>query len=147
MFFEANVAKIKLSDTLRFLSAQLNTFRGGSLELEILVDDDQVVAGEVLRARAALRAPEGKNCMLNRVTISLRGEVQRGGKWESYAQRAEAAHDVPLPGGHEYVIPIVIKIPTEAVLSEDGGNWRLRCQALVDGEIDPRDEATVNVVA
>ena len=141
------MAKIKLSDTLRFLSARLNTFTGGNLELKIEVDEEEVSAGEVLRARVTVSAPEGKNYTLSCVTISLRGQVQRANKWESYAQRAEAAHEIPLPGGHEYVIPVVIKIPQEAVLSEDGGNWRLRCQALVDRSIDPRDEVAVNVVA
>ena len=141
------MGKIKLSETLRFLSAHLNRFTGGNLELVITVDDEEVQAGEVLRANAALRAPEGKDVILGCITISLRGQVQRDGKWQVYDQRAEAAHNVPLPGGHEYVLPIVIKIPAEAVLSEDGGDWRLRCQAVVDRSIDPRDEAIVNVVA
>lgn len=141
------MGKIKLSDTLRFLSAGLNRFTGGNLELEMVVDEPSVQAGEVLRAQAVLRAPEGKNVTLSCITISLRGQVQRDGKWGAYDQRAESAHDVLLPGGHEYVLPIVIKIPTEAVLSEDGGDWRLRCQAVVDGIIDPRDETLVNVVA
>lgn len=140
------MSKIKMSKTLRFLTARLNKITGSALEFRIVVDDDEVVAGEVIRARAILSAPEGKTHMLGGVTIDLRGQVQRDGRWQEYAQRAESAHDVSLPGGHEYVIPIVIKIPREAVLTEDGGNWRLRAQALVDKTIDPRDESIVKVV-
>lgn len=141
------MGKIKLSETLRFLSASLNKIRGGDFGFELLLDDSEVKAGEVIRARAIVRAPEESDRTLTCVTISLRGNIQRDGKWQDYAQRAEAAHNIPLPGGHEYIIPIVIKIPNEAVLTEDGGKWRLRAQAVVDQRFDPRDEAIVTVVS
>lgn len=140
------MGKIKLSDTLRFLSARLNRFAGADLELVLETDEASVVAGEVFRATATVRAPEGVDRTLTCITFSLEGQVQREGKWQSYLQRAETAQDVPLPGGNEYVIPIVVKIPAEAVYSEDGANWRLRAQAVVDRTIDPRDELMVNVV-
>lgn len=140
------MGKIKLSDTLQFLTARLNKFTGGELDFSLVVDDPEVETGEVIRARAVVRAPEQSDRTLTCVRIRLRGQVQREGAWEEYSESAETAHDVPLPGGHEYVIPIVIKIPLQAVLSEDGGNWRLRAQAVVDGSFDPRDEVVVTVV-
>lgn len=141
------MAKIKFSKTLKFLTAHLNKITGGDLEFRLETDDDEVQAGEVIRARAIVRAPEGKDRTLTRVSINLRGQVQRDGQWQDYGEDANAAEDVPLPAGHEYVIPIVIKIPREAVLSEDGANWRLRAQAVVDRTIDPRDEVGVTVIA
>lgn len=140
------MGKIKLSDTLRFVTARLNKIAGSELELRLEIDDAEVIAGQVIRARAMVRAPEGTEHQLTYVLINLRGMVQREGRWQEYVQRAETAHNIPLPGGHEYVIPIVIKIPGQAVLTEDGGNWRLRAQAVVDNTIDPRAECVVNVV-
>ncbi len=140
------MGKIKLSNTLRFMTAKLNRITGGDMDLVLTSKDESVMAGEVIRASATVSAPEGDDRTLTCVTISLTGEVQRGGRWEKYTQRAETAQEVMLPAGHEYVIPIVIKIPREAVLTEDGGNWRLRAQAVVDTTIDPRDELVVTVV-
>lgn len=140
------MGKIKLSKTLQFLKGRLNKIAGSELEFSLVLDDGQADAGGVVRARAIVRAPEGGQRSLTCVTIGLHGQIQVGDRWEDYAQRAEAAHDVPLPGGHEYVIPIVIKIPHNAVLSEDGANWRLVAQAVVDRTIDPRAEAPVTVV-
>ncbi len=140
------MGKIKLSETLQFLTARLNRITGGELDFSVMIDDEEVAIGDVIRARAIVRAPEGQDRTLTCVKISLRGQVQSDGAWQEYDERAEAAQDVPLPGGHEYVIPIVIKIPHHAVLSEDGGNWRLRAQAVVDRTLDPRDEARVTVV-
>ena len=137
---------IKLSDTLQFLTARFNKITGGELDFTLQCDEEEVAAGEVIRAQAVLRSPEGRERMLTCVRINLRGQIQRGGAWETYDERAEAAQDVPLPRGHEYVIPIVVKIPNNAVLSEDGGNWRLRAQAVVDRTVDPRDEIAVTVV-
>ena len=140
------MGKIGLSDTLQFLTARLNRITGGELEFSLDVDDEEVPAGDVIRARATVRAPEGTDRTLTCVRISLRGQIQRDGAWEEYDEQAETAQGVPLPGGHEYIIPIVIKMPHQAVLSEDGGNWRLRAQAVVDRTIDPRDEVAVTVV-
>ncbi len=137
---------IKLSDALQFLTGHLNKMTGGELEFCLEVDEEDVVAGDVVRAQATVTAPEGRDRTLTCVDMSLRGDVQRDGQWHDYECEAQAASDVPLPGGHEYVIPIVVKIPAEAVLTEDGGNWRLRAQAVVDRTIDPRDEVVVTVV-
>lgn len=140
------MGSIKFSDTLQFLTARLNAIRGGELEFSLRLDDPEVAPGEVLRAEAVVRGPEQKDRTIDRVALRLRGEVQEDGGWESYEQTADTAEDVPLPAGHEYVIPIVVKIPQNAVFSEDGANWRLRAQAVVDNSIDPRDEIGVTVV-
>ena len=140
------MGKIKLSDTLRFLTARLNKIAGAHMELVLTTEEESVQAGEVFRATATVRAPEGVDRTLTCITFSLEGQVQREGRWQSYLQRAETAQEVPLPGGHEYVIPIVVKVPAEAVYSEDGAVWRLRAQAVVDRTIDPRDELIVTVV-
>lgn len=141
------MGKIGLSETLQFLTAKLNKITGGELDFRLDADDPKVAAGDVVRAQATVRAPEGKDRTITRVDIELTGQIQSDGEWEDYEAEAEAAHDVPLPGGHEYVIPIVIKIPGQAVFSEDGGNWRLRAQAVVDRTITPRDEVEVEVVS
>ena len=138
---------IKLSETLQFLTAHLNKITGKELDFSLAVDEPEVAAGDVVRGSATIAAPEGKDRTVTRVTMELRGDIQRDGEWHEYEEVADAAEDVPLPGGHEYVIPIVIKIPHEAVLSEDGGNWRLRALAVVDRTIDPRDEVALTVVA
>ncbi len=143
---EVVVGTIKLSKTLQILKARLNKFRGGHLSFSLEVDEEEVEIGEVIRAHATVRAPEGVDRTLTCIRISLHGEVQVDGRWKDYDERAETAQDVALPSGHEYVVPIVIKIPNNAVLSEDGGHWRLRAQAVVDRTIDPRDEAPVTVV-
>ena len=140
------MGKINLSDTLQFLTAKLNKLTGAELDFSLELDDPEVAAGEVVRAQAKVCGSEGRDRTINRVEMVLHGEVQRDGQWEDYEREAEAARDVPLPGGHEYVIPIVIKIPAEAVLTEDGGNWRLRALAVVDRTLDPRDEVAVEVV-
>lgn len=140
------MGKIKLSDTLQFLTAKLNKITGSEFDFSLELDDPQVATGDVVRARAVLRAPEGKDRTITRVRMQLAGQVQSEGQWEEYEQTADAVNDVPLPGGHEYVIPIVIKIPHQAVFSEDGGNWRLRAEAVVDRSVTPRDEVVVEVV-
>ena len=137
---------IKLSDTLQFLTAHLNKITGGELDFSLDVDEPTVSTGDVVRAEATIRAPEGRDRTLTRVTMELRGDIQQDGQWRAYETTADAAEDVPLPGGHEYVIPIVIKIPHQAVLTEDGANWRLRATAVVDKTIDPREEVAITVV-
>lgn len=137
---------IRLSGTLQFLKARLNKIAKANLDFRLELDEGEVEVGGVIRARAIVHAPEGTDRTLTCVRIDLRGQVQRQGRWEEFEQQAETAQGIALPGGHEYVIPIVIKIPNEAVLSEDGGNWRLRAQAVVDRTIDPRDEVVVVVI-
>lgn len=140
------VSKIKLSDTLQALTGRFNRIRGSELKFELQVDDEEVAAGAVLRAQAMLSSPEGKKRTLSCVRIELSGQIQAEGKWEEYSERAETAHHIPLPGGSQYVIPIVVKIPHRAVFSDDGAHWRLRAQAVVDRTLDPRDEIGITVV-
>ena len=140
------MGKIKLSDTLQFLTAKLNKIAGGELEFGLQIDEPTVAAGDVVRAKAVLSGPADRDRTITRVELVLHGEIQEDGQWEDYEQGAEAARDVPLPGGHEYVIPIVLKIPHQAVLTEDGGNWRLRAVAVVDRTLDSHDEIAVEVV-
>ncbi len=140
------MGKIKLSNTLQALTGRFNRIRGSELEFSLQVDDDEVPAGEVLRAQAVLSSPEEKVRTLSCVRIELRGQVQSEGRWEEYVEQAETARDIPLPEGSQYVIPIVVKIPTHAVYSADGAHWRLRAQAVVDRTIDPRDEIAFTVV-
>lgn len=140
------VGSIKLSQTLQFLKVRLNRFAGGDLSFSLDIDDEEVKSGEVIRARATVGAPEGVERKLTCIRLSLRGQIQDDGRWKEYDERAETAKNVPLPAGHEYVVPIVIKIPHNAVLSEDGAQWCLRAQAVVDRTIDPRDEAPVTVI-
>lgn len=143
---EEVVGKIKLSDTLQALTGRFNRIRGSELDFSLEIDDEKVAAGAVLRARAVLSSPEDKERTLSCVRIELRGQVQQDGKWEEYSEQAETARDIPLPEGSQYVIPIVVKIPTHAVFSDDGAHWRLRAQAVVDRTIDPRDELGITVV-
>ncbi len=141
------VGKIKLSDTLQALTGRFNRIRGSELNFSLDVDDQEVAAGAVLRAQALLSSPEGKKRTLSCVRIELEGQIQSDGKWEDYSQRATTAEDIPLPGGSQYVIPIVVKLPAHAVLSGDGAHWRLRAQAVVDRTIDPRAEIKICVVS
>ncbi|TXD38823.1 hypothetical protein FRC98_00010 [Lujinxingia vulgaris] len=143
---EIDVAKIKLSETLRFLGTRLNKITGSDLEFLLEVEEAQVRPGEAIHAEARVRSPESGERELTHITISLRGQVQREGKWLDYDQRAEVAHNTHLPGGHEFVVPIEVLIPEDAVLSEDGATWSLRAQAVVDRSVDPRAEASFEVV-
>ncbi|WP_158542282.1 sporulation protein [Lujinxingia litoralis] len=140
------MAKIKLSETLRFLGTRLNKITGSDLEFLLEVEEAQVRPGAVIHAQARVRSPESGERELTHVAISLRGQVQREGKWQDYDQRAEVAHNTALPGGHEFVIPIEVQIPEDAVLSEDGATWSLRAQAVVDRSVDPRAEALFEVI-
>lgn len=140
------MAKIKLSETLRFLGTRLNKITGSDLEFLLQVEESQVRPGQTIHAEARVRSPESGERELTHITISLRGQVQREGKWQDYDQRAEVAHNTHLPGGHEFVVPIEVLIPLDAVLSEDGANWSLRAQAVVDRSVDPRAESTFNVI-
>lgn len=143
---EEVVSKIKLSDALKALTGQFNAITGTELEFELVIDDDEVAAGSVLRARAVVSSPEDTERTLSCVRIELHGQVQSDGQWDEYTERAETAHDIPLPAESAYVIPIVIKIPAHAVFSRHGAHWRLRAQAVVDRTIDPRDEISITVV-
>lgn len=138
------MSKFKLSDTMQFLSGRFNAIVGGDVTLTLEADSNEVKAGQELRAYAKLRSPE-KDRQIEYLLISLRGQVQREGKWRDFAQSAEVAQATTLPADHEFVVPIVVLIPADAVLSEDGGSWSLAARAFVDKTIDPRAEITIVV--
>lgn len=140
------MSKFKLSDTMQFLSGRFNAIVGGEVTLTLEADSQDVKAGEELRAFAKLRSPE-KDRQIDYLLISLKGQVQRDGKWRDFAQSAEVAQATTLPADHEFVVPIVILIPSDAVLTEDGGSWSLSARAFVDKTIDPRAELAIKVGA
>ncbi len=138
------MTKIKLSRTLKFLTGRLNTITGGELELEIVVGKPSIKAGGELEARAVLHCPD-KSRGIDYVAISLEGQVQRDGEWQDFVKTAEVAQDIRLPANYEFVIPIVLHIPEDAVYTQEGGHWRLKARAVVDSAVDPRAEANFDV--
>jgi len=140
------MGKFKLSDTMQFLTGKLNAIRGGDVDLLLELDDDVVAAGEELRGRATVRSPESAN-RIEFLRIDLTGQVQRSDRWEDFVQSAEVAHDTGLPKDHEFVVPIIVLIPGDAVLTEDGATWTLSARASLDGKVDPRAERTFEVVS
>ena len=135
------MGKIKLSDTMQFLSGKFNAITGGGVELTLEVPDEQCTPGGELRAEAKVRWPH-KSGKVEYLQISLKGQVQRDGKWQEFVQSAEVAHDMELRENHEFVVPIVIIIPGDAVLTEDGGTWSLFARAFIDKQFDPRAEVS-----
>jgi hypothetical protein len=99
-----------------------------------------VLAGGEVRAKARLASP-GKDRVVKHILISLTGQVQRDGQWQDYVQSAEVAHQTPLPAEKEFVVPIVVHIPRDAVLTEDGGTWSLFARAFIAKTSDPKDRA------
>lgn len=138
------MTKIKLSETLKFLTGRLNTITGGELSLQLALGKGQVKPGEELDARATLVCPE-KMRRVDFVSISLEGQVQRDGKWQDFVKTAEVAQDIDLPANYEFVIPIVLHIPEDAVFTHEGGLWRLKARAVVSAAVDPRAEAAFEV--
>lgn len=138
------MTKIKLSETLKFLTGRLNTITGGELDLDLEVGKTAIRAGGELEARALLQCPK-KAREIDYVVISLQGQVQRDGQWEDFVKTAEVAQDIRLPASYEFVIPIVLHIPEDAVYSQEGGHWRIKARAVVDSALDPRAEVSFEV--
>jgi hypothetical protein len=138
--------KFKLSDTLQFLTTKLNALTGTELGLALEVEGDAVVAGEQLRARAIIRNP-GKQRTIDYLVLTMEGQVQAEGGWRVYTEGAEVAHDRVLPPDQELVIPILLYIPEDAVLSSEGCEWALRARVSIDRAVDPRAEVAFVVVA
>ena len=138
------MSKIKLSETLKFLTGRFNTITGGDLELSLEVDHGYVKAGEQLSAQAKLRSPD-RSRGLNYVMISVTGQVQRDGEWQDFVQTAEVAQEVRLPEDYEYVIPIVVHIPEDAVYTQDGAHWKVSAKASVEKAVDPKAEEAFEV--
>lgn len=133
------MTKIKLSETLKFLTGRLNTITGGELGLDLNLGKQAIKAGDELEAWATLHCPK-KAREINYVAISLEGQVQRDGQWQEFVKTAEVAQDIKLPADYEFVIPIVLHIPEDAVYTQEGGHWKLKARAAVDKTIDPRAE-------
>lgn len=140
------MSKFKLSETMRFLTGKLNQVTGGEVSLSIRAPDVPVRAGGELRAEVRVRSPE-KRRNIDYIQISVTGQVQRDGKWHEWVQSAEVAQDTALPADHEFVVPVVVKIPLDAVLSEDNGQWALSARAYLDKKVDPRAESSFVVIA
>lgn len=138
------MSKFKLSDTMQFLTGKLNAITGGDVLLTLALDSLVVKPGEELRATLRLRSPE-KSRNIDYILISINGQIQREGKWKDYVQTAEVAQNTQLPADHEFVIPIIILVPEDSVLSEDGGIWALQARAFIDRTLDPRTEETFSV--
>lgn len=138
------MTKIKLSEKLKFLTGRFDRITGGELSLDLNVDRGWVKAGQQLSAQARLRSPEEPR-ELEYVVISVEGQVQRGGEWRDFVQTAEVAQGVSLPADYEYVIPIVVHIPADAVFTQDGGRWRVSARAAIDKAIDARAKSEFEV--
>ncbi len=139
------MSKFKLSDTMRFLTGKINAITGGEVSLTVHVTQDAVRAGDELRAEVRVRSPEVRR-NIDYVQISIKGQVQRDGKWHDWVQSAEVAQDTALPADHEFIVPVVVKIPVDAVLSEDNAQWSIYARAFLDKKFDPRAEAAFVVV-
>lgn len=139
------MGKIKLSDTMQFLSGKFNTIAGGGVDLVLEMPEHKISIGGELRASARVKWPR-KAGKIDYLQISLKGQVQRDGKWEKYIQSAEVAHEKELPENHEFVVPIIIVIPEDAVLTEDGANWSLFARAFINKQFDPRAELDFQVI-
>lgn len=131
---------------MQFFTGKINAITGGEVAIQLDVGDGEVVAGRELRAELRVLSP-GKARSIDYLLISLQGTVQREGKWQDYVQSAEVAQDTSLPEDHEFVIPVVIVIPADAVLTEDGASWRLYARAYLDKKFDPQVESALRVVA
>ncbi len=138
--------KFKLSDTLQFLSSKLNALTGAELGLTLEVEGESVKAGEQLKARAIVRSP-GKARRIDYLVLTMDGQVQSEEGWRDYTEAAEVAHDKEVPADQELVIPILLYIPEDAALTEEGCSWTLRARVSLDRAVDPRAEVAFVVVA
>lgn len=139
--------KFKLSDTVKFLTRQLNAVvGGGEVTLELEVETPRVEAGGEVMARAVLRNPDEAR-QLDALVLGMSGQVQREGGWREYTESVEVGQGTQIAQGQELVVPIVIYIPEDAVLSEDGAEWQLEARAVLDKLIDPLAEASFEVIA
>ena len=109
--------KIKMSDTLRFLSQKLNAITPqGSVRVQIEVTETEVHAASELLAKVLIQ------------------------------NDAEFAQNTSLPPNHELVIPVRLHIPEDAVLSEDGAKWGVEIRVVLNRSLDPRDRVSFEVL-
>ncbi len=139
--------KFKISDTLRFLSRTLNAISPqGSVKVNLELPHDSVQAGAELCATVRLTNDE-REAEIDYLVLSMSGQVQREGKWRAYSDSAEIAQGTPMPAHHELVIPVVLHIPEDAVLSEDGASWSIETRVVINRSLDPRDSIGFQVLA
>ena len=138
--------KFKLSETLKVLTNRFNAITHQEIFLSLEMEERSLKAGQALSARAVVRSP-GEPRTIDYLTLNLQGQVQRDGKWRDYTEGAEVAQGVALEADQELIIPVVILVPEDAVLSEDGGAWSLTARVVLNGAIDPRDELVFEVIA
>ena len=140
--------KFKLSETIKFLSTQLNALTGhDKLSLQLtLAQPAQVCAGGRLSARVIIKNPERAR-LLNALSLHMEGAVQRGDRWQTYTETAEVAQNTSLGPDQELIVPLQLYIPEDAVLTEDGATWTLSARAVLDRAVDPRAQEAFSVLA
>lgn len=137
--------KFKLSDTVKFLTRKINEVVGsGEVHVAVDVTSPTVAPGGEVQAEIRLVSAQ-KSHEISTLVIAMQGKVQRGQKWQDYTETVEVAQGYKLEAGHELIIPLVIYIPEDAVLSEDGAQWGFEARAVLDRAIDPRAEASFEV--
>lgn len=137
--------KFKLSDTVQFLTRQINAVVGAKdASVEIEVSTPSVRPGGEVEASVKVVGGE-KERVLDALVIGLSGKVQQDGKWRAYTETVEVGQGTKLEAEQQLVVPVVIYIPEDAVLSEDGGQWGFEARAVLDRVIDPRAEASFEV--
>jgi hypothetical protein len=137
--------KIELSETLRILTSKLQGITGGEVELNLEIDTPELTPGSDLEARALVRCPsEGRT--LEYLRLDVEGVVQVEDGWRDYRQVVETAQKTEMPADHEFVVPMLVQIPENAVLTEDGANWVIEARAALDRTLDTRARAEFDVV-
>ncbi len=137
--------KFKLSDTVKFLTRRLNAVVGaGEVAVSIDVMTPEVAPGGEVHAEVKVVSAE-KDHEISTLIIAMHGKVQREQSWRDYTETVEVAQGYALASGHELVIPLMIYIPEDAVLSEDSAQWGFDVRAVIDRAIDPRASASFEV--
>lgn len=140
------MAKIKLSDTMRFGERE---FVPASPEradegLVVRTAAGAVAPGERVHARIELAVPGAAR--LVQVTVALEGTVEREGAARPFMQVSEGGYDTALEAGQALGLAIDVRVPEGARVSAESGEgaWRLRARALlVDGRVFEADAPVV----
>lgn len=139
------MTKLKLSDSFRTLTAKLQAITGGELEALLELETPQVRPGGELLAKLRVRSPLRPR-HIDYVQLNLEGQIQAEGRWQPYRQTVETAQERDVDSDHELLIPLVIVIPENAVLTADGAVWHLAARAAIDRAIDSRVSEIFEVV-
>lgn len=138
--------KFKLSDTVKFLTRKLNAVVGvKDTSVTIEIEQPEVQPGAEVSASVRVVCGGEVSRTLDALVITMRGKVQRDNAWRDYTEAVEVGQGHVLEPGHELVVPLVVYVPEDAVLSEDGGQWGFEARAVLDRAIDPRAEASFEV--